>query len=392
MMKNWTSSDWRSHVPLQLPQYEDKQELARVELELSQKKALVAPYKIRNLTEQLARVGEGSASLLQIGECAESFLSAPKTQTETLTQLIRSLRLCLSDASSELVVTARIAGQYAKPRSDMSETMNGVTLPSYRGDMINGHSFEAEQRKPDPARLISAYNHAENILKLLPSDIYTCHEALHLNFEEALTRFDMENHDHYATSAHFLWLGARTFHSDSAQVSYLSGVQNPLGLKLAPHTDITQLNKILDILNPDNKMGRITLIPRLGHQRVETALPQFIETIQSEGRNVVWCCDPMHGNTFKTENGLKTRYLEHIMNEASLYFAVHKSYGTFGGGLHLEASGEIVTECIGYPAPLELHELSQNYKSLCDPRLNAEQAKLLMQSCAPYFSDYAVAA
>lgn len=432
---NWTPQSWRDKPAKQLPAYPDQGSLKAAEAQLSGMPPLVFAGEARALKRSLAKVSAGEAFLLQGGDCAESFAEFGADKIRDTYRVLLQMAVVLTFAGSLPVVKmGRMAGQYAKPRSSDDETQDGVTLPSYRGDSINGLDFTPEARIPDPQRMVQAYHQAAATLNLLrafshggyadlhrvhgwnldfaknsplleryealsaqieqalnfmkacgitadtspelirTTEFYTCHEALLLPYEEALTRVDSTSGDYYDCSAHFLWIGARTHQEDGAQMEFVRGVQNPLGLKCGPHLDADTLLKLIDKLNPENEAGRLTLIARMGHEQVEEKLPPLVRAIQKEGRNVIWCCDPMHGNTVKSDSGIKTRRFDDVMQEIRGFFAVHRAEGTHPGGMHLELTGQDVTECTGGARAIADEDLSSRYHTHCDPRLNAAQA------------------
>lgn len=434
MTENWTPNSWREKPAKQLPDYPDDAALKAVETELKSLPPLVFAGEARHLQEALGEVCEGRAFLLQGGDCAESFAEFNALKIRDTFRVILQMAVVLTYAGSLPVVKlGRIAGQFAKPRSSDTETQDGITLPSYRGDNVNALAFDAESRIPDPRRMIRAYHMAASTLNLLrafasggyadlnrvhgwnldfikdspfgeryedlasriddalrfmkacgitsdrfselsQTDFYTSHEALLLPFEEALTRNDSTSGDWYDTSAHFLWVGARTHQEDHAQIEFVKGIKNPLGLKCGPGLEADELLRLIDILNPDNIPGRLTLISRMGHEQVEEKLSPLVQAVQKEGRKVVWSCDPMHGNTIKSSSGYKTRNFDHILQEVKGFFAVHKAEGTHPGGVHFEMTGQDVTECVGGAQEISDSDLSSRYHTHCDPRLNANQA------------------
>ena len=435
MTETWTPGGWRDKPAKQLPTYKDEAALHAVEKRLAKLPPLVFAGEARKLQSQLAEVAAGNAFLLQGGDCAESFAEFGAVKIRDTFRVILQMAVTLTFAGSLPVIKmGRVAGQFAKPRSDDFEEKDGVKLPSYRGDIINALEFTPEAREPDPERMIQAYNQAAATLNLLrafatggyadlhqvhrwnldfvadsplkdryntlaeeigrtlhfmnscgltgerapdiikQTDFYTCHEALLLPYEEALTRRDSTTGDWYDCSAHFLWIGARTHQTEGAQIEFARGIHNPIGLKVGPHVDPDLLIRLIDILNPDNVPDRLTLISRMGHEGVAEKLPPLARRVKEEGRAVVWSCDPMHGNVYKTGNGYKTRNFDHIMAEIKGFFAVHKGEGTHPGGIHLELTGQDVTECTGGAKELAEDQLSERYHTACDPRLNANQA------------------
>jgi 3-deoxy-7-phosphoheptulonate synthase len=430
----WTPQSWRDFPIKQVPAYQDGKALADVEARLAGYPPLVFAGEARNLKAQLAEVCEGRAFLLQGGDCAESFAEHHADNIRDMFRVLLQMSIVLTYGGKLPVIkVGRIAGQFAKPRSADTETIDGVELPSYRGDIINGMEFNEAARVPDPERQIAAYRQAASTLNLLRAfakggyadlnevhrwnqdfvadspqgeryeemaqkideamafmaacgvssattpqmgmvDFFTSHEALLLGYEQSLTRLDSTSGEHYDTSAHMLWIGDRTRQPDGAHVEFLSGVQNPLGLKCGPSLEPDELITLLDKLNPENEAGRITLIARFGHDNVEKHLPALIRKVEAEGRKVVWSCDPMHGNTIKASNGYKTRPVDLILNEVQQFMAVHKAEGTHPGGVHFEMTGQNVTECLGGAQAISEEDLSSRYHTHCDPRLNASQA------------------
>lgn len=433
-MNTWSPSSWRTKPAKQLPAYPDEMALKKAENFLATMPPLVFAGEARSLQTQLAAVAMGKAFLLQGGDCAESFaeFNAPKIRDSFRVILQMAIVMAFS-GSIPVVKIGRMAGQFAKPRSEDTETRDGVTLPTYRGDIINGFEFTAQSRIPDPQRMIQAYNQSAATLNLLrafasggyadlhrvnkwsldfmkdsplydrydhmarqidqaldfmaacgvtgdtvpvirETSFYTSHEALLLPYEEALTRTDSTTGEPYACSAHMLWIGARTNQTEGAQVEYVRGIKNPLGLKCPPGLDPDTLLRLIDILNPANEPGRLTLIARMGHDQVENKLPALVRAVKAEGRHVVWSCDPMHGNTIKSVSGYKTRKFDHVMGEVRGFFNVHRAEGTHPGGIHLELTGQNVTECTGGAMMITDENLGDRYHTHCDPRLNATQA------------------
>lgn len=433
-MSNWTPDSWRSKDIRQVPAYPDKAELAAVEERLSSFPPLVFAGETRGLKEQLADVAHGKAFLLQGGDCAESFAEHHADHIRDFFRVFLQMAVVLTSGGSKPVVkVGRVAGQFAKPRSSDNETVGDATLPSYRGDIINGIEFNEESRVPDPNRMSMAYRQsaatlnlirafasggyanlerthewtmeflkdtdsykkyedlakkideaidfmsalgitAENTPQLRETKFYTSHEALLLGYEQALTRRDSITNDWYATSGHMLWIGDRTRDPDHAHVEYFSGVKNPIGLKCGPSLSNEDLKRLLDKLNPENEAGRLTLITRFGAEKVNDELPRLVELVKSEGRTVVWSCDPMHGNTVKASTGYKTRPFDSVLSEVKSFFDVHRQLGTYAGGVHVEMTGKDVTECVGGSSAVTEADLESRYHTHCDPRLNASQA------------------
>lgn len=434
MSQNWTPDSWRSKPALQLPTYANKEILSQTETELKNLPPLVFAGEARNLQRSLADVANGNGFLLQGGDCAESFAEFNANKIRDTFRVILQMSVIMTYAGSmPIVKVGRMAGQFAKPRSSDTETIDGVTLPSYRGDNINGLEFTKDAREPDPQRMIKAYHQAASTLNLLrafatggyanlnkvhqwnlgfvsdsplgeryqdtanriddalrfmhacgitpesvpalkETEFYTSHEALLLPYEEAMTRTDSLTGDHYDTSAHMLWIGARTHQLDNAQVEYLRGIKNPIGLKCSPSIKTDELLLLIDKLNPENIPGRLTLIARMGHNNVEKHLTPLIRAVKREGHSVIWSSDPMHGNTITSSSGYKTRPFDNIMAEVREFFAVHRSEGTHPGGVHIEMTGQNVTECVGGAEEISDEDLSSRYHTHCDPRLNANQA------------------
>ncbi|PNG27294.1 class II 3-deoxy-7-phosphoheptulonate synthase [Methylocella silvestris] len=433
-VESWSPSSWRAKPIEQSPVYSDAAALADVERQLAGFPPLVFAGEARKLKRMLGKVANGEAFLLQGGDCAESFAEHSADNIRDFFRVFLQMAVVETFAAALPVVkVGRIAGQFAKPRSAPLETVGGVSLPSYRGDIVNDIAFEAGARVPDPARQLMAYRQAAATLNLLrafatggyanlenahqwmlgfikdspqsaryqeladqitetlgfmraigldpeshqelrQTDFYTSHEALLLGFEEALTRVDSTTGDYYATSGHMIWIGDRTRQPGHAHIEYARGVKNPIGLKCGPTLNPDELIRLIDILNPDNEAGRLTLICRFGADKVEASLPALIRAVQQEGRSVVWSCDPMHGNTVKAASGYKTRPFDRIMSEIRAFFAVHQAAGTYPGGVHLEMTGKNVTECTGGARAISDADLHDRYHTYCDPRLNAEQA------------------
>jgi 3-deoxy-7-phosphoheptulonate synthase len=433
MSAKWTPQSWREKPILQVPAYPDQDALNVVEERLRSYPPLVFAGEARALKRSLADVSNGDAFLLQGGDCAESFAEHGADNIRDFFRLFLQMAVVLTYAGSKPVVkVGRVAGQFAKPRSSDNETQGDIVLPSYRGDIINGIEFNEESRVPNPERQIMAYRQSAATLNLLrafaqggfanlemvqqwmlgfvknspqgeryseianrisetlgfmraigfnPEDysrlreteFYTSHEALLLGYEEALTRTDSTSGEYYATSGHMIWIGDRTRQPDHAHVEYCRGIKNPIGLKCGPTTSTVGLLELIDILNPENEPGRLTLICRFGHDKVGDHLPQLIRAVKAEGRKVVWSCDPMHGNTVSM-NGYKTRPFERVLGEVDSFFDIHSAEGTYPGGVHFEMTGNDVTECTGGAVAITGDDLKDRYHTHCDPRLNADQA------------------
>ncbi|MBC3764300.1 class II 3-deoxy-7-phosphoheptulonate synthase [Neptunicella marina] len=432
-MSQWQPDSWRSKPILQQPVYEDLQQLQDAEKRLSSYPPIVFAAEARQLFSQLADVSQGKGFLLQGGDCAESFdeFNAPKIR-DTFKVLLQMAVVLTYAGKCPVTKVARMAGQYAKPRSGDFETIDGVSLPSYRGDIINSFEFTEAARKPDPNRMVEAYHRASSTLNLLrafaqggladlhevnrwnmafvennplkdryqtmannlhdalefmsvvginsdnhaairETHLFTSHEALLLNYEQALTRCDTMTGDWYNCSAHMLWIGERTRQLDHAHVEFFRGINNPIGVKVGPTMQEDELIQLIDALNPDNLPGRLTLITRMGADNLADNLPRLLRRVKAEGRHVVWSSDPMHGNTFKASSGYKTRNFDAILREIQQFFQVHKAEGTHAGGIHLEMTGQHVTECTGGAYKISDADLAECYQTQCDPRLNADQ-------------------
>ncbi len=434
MAANWTPASWRDHDGRQMPDYKDAAALAEAEAQLGNYPPLVFAGEARALKADLAKVAGGEAFLLQGGDCAESFAEFHPNNIRDTFRVLLQMAVVLTFASKlPIVKVGRMAGQFAKPRSKPTEVIKDVELPSYRGDIINDIAFTADGREPDPKRMVQAYNQSAATLNLLrafsaggyanlhqvhawtldfmgrspwakkfgemadrigealdfmkacgidadtvpqlkATAFYTSHEALLLPYEQALTRRDSLTGDWYDTSAHMLWIGDRTRFLGSAHVEYLRGIGNPIGIKVGPSLDPDTLLTLLDTLNPAREPGRVTLITRYGHDKIEAGLPPLVRAVLREGHPVVWSCDPMHGNVITAPNGYKTRPFERILAETRGFFAVHRAEGSFGGGIHAELTGQNVTECTGGAVDVTEQSLADRYHTHCDPRLNAAQS------------------
>ena len=433
-MSIWSPSSWREKPILQQPVYPNQEELATVLSELRNYPPLVFAGEARTLKSQLANVSKGKAFLLQGGDCAESFSEFHADNIRDTFKVLLQMSIVMTySAGLPVVKVGRLGGQFAKPRSSDTETIGGVTLDSYRGDIINGVDFTPQARVPDPKRMISAYNQSaatQNLLRAFASggladlhevhkwnlafahqsgvfqkyeklaediekslqfmeacgvnsktyrtlretDFFTSHEALLLPYEEALTRKDSISGEWYNTAAHMIWIGDRTRQLDGAHVEYMKGIKNPIGIKAGPSMNPDDLVRLAQTVNPDNEAGRLNIIVRMGANKVLDSMPQLVRAIEREGLDVVWSCDPMHGNTIKSSNNYKTRPVEDILTEMKQFFQVHKAEGTHAGGVHLEMTGKNVTECIGGSFVVTEEDLSSRYHTHCDPRLNADQS------------------
>ncbi|MEO1610152.1 MAG: 3-deoxy-7-phosphoheptulonate synthase class II [Pseudomonadota bacterium] len=434
MAAAWSPESWRSKPIVQVPEYRDQEALAAIEKQLSGFPPLVFAGEARNLKKALADVANGQGFLLQGGDCAESFAEHDADNIRDFFRVFLQMAVVLTYAGGLPVVkVGRIAGQFAKPRSSPVEKKDGVELPSYRGDIINGAEFTEASREPDPHRQLQAYRQSAATLNLIRAfsmggfadldhvhqwtlgflagspqghrykeladritdtldfihacgitsentpalrqvPFYTSHEALLLGYEQALTRTDSITGETYATSGHFVWIGDRTRQANLAHVEYCRGIKNPIGLKCGPSLEPDSLIELIDILNPDNTAGRLTLICRFGHDKVTGHLPKLIQAVKREGKKVIWSCDPMHGNTLTSNTGYKTRPFERILAEVNGFFDVHAAEGTHAGGIHVEMTGKDVTECTGGAQEITDGDLQDRYHTHCDPRLNADQA------------------
>lgn len=430
----WSPQSWRTKPIRQMPQYPDLGALQAAEARLADYPPLVFAGEARDLKVALAKAVTGEAFLLQGGDCAESFAEFRAPIIRDTFRVLLQMAIVLTFAGQVPVIKlARAAGQYAKPRSEDTETRDGVTLPTYRGDNINGVEFTAEARVPDPERMVQAYYHSAATMNLLrafarggyadlhrvsrwtldfvansgasekyqamaqgvdqalkfmeacditattspqihTTSLYTSHEALLLPYEEALTRRDTTTGEWYDVSAHLLWIGERTRQLDGAHVEFLRGVENPIGVKVGPTVTPDELLKLCDILNPKNEAGRLTLYARMGAGKIAAGLPQLLRATKSNGLNVVWASDPMHGNTIKTASGIKTRKFDDILSETRAFFEICRAEGVPAGGIHIEHTGQNVTECLGGAAAIDEAGLERNYTTAVDPRLNASQA------------------
>jgi 3-deoxy-7-phosphoheptulonate synthase len=435
MSNIWTPSSWRNFPIKQQPIYNDMQEVAKVEQELSSYPPLIFAQEARNLKEQLAKVSTGDSFLLQGGDCAESFSAFDANNIKSLFQVMMQMAVVMTfSAGKPVVKVGRIAGQFAKPRSSDFETIDGVQYPSYRGDIVNNIEADLQKRVPNPKKLLKAYNQSAATLNLLrafarggmadlnkvhkwnlnymkdhslgtkydelatkiseslkfmeacginstntpqlsQTTLFTSHEALLLNYEEALTRQDSLTGDYYDCSAHMLWIGDRTRALDEAHIEYFRGIKNPIGCKVGPSMKEDELIKLIDTLNPQNEAGRLNLIVRMGANKVADLYPKLLAKVEAEGKKVVWSCDPMHGNVEKTSNGYKTRDFANILSEVKQFFQIHKTQGSIAGGIHLEMTGLDVTECTGSKScAISTEDLTSRYHTQCDPRLNADQS------------------
>ena len=432
----WNPNTWRNYPVVQMPKYINQKSLSSVEAKLSLKPPLVFAGEVQALKRSLHLVEKGEAFILQGGDCAESFTQFSANGIRDTFKVLLQMAVILTFGSSmPIIKIGRIAGQFAKPRSSDIEVLNGVELPSYRGDMINDMEFNKASREPDPHRLIEGYEQSAATLNLIrafaqggmadlakvhewtlgfladtpetnkyqevadriseslnfmkacgltsdtasqlrETEFYTSHEALLLNYEEALTREDTITAEKgwYSTSAHLLWVGDRTRQHDHGHIEFLSGIQNPVGIKCGPSLEPDDLIRLIEKINPENDTGKVVLICRMGSEKVFDHLPKLIKKIQSEGKKVIWCCDPMHGNTIKASNGYKTRKVSQILSEVDNFFNVHKTEGSYPGGVHFEMTGSNVTECLGGANEVKESDLGSRYHTHCDPRLNGSQS------------------
>jgi 3-deoxy-7-phosphoheptulonate synthase len=435
MSNIWTPSSWRNFPIKQQPTYPNKEELLKVEDQLSSYPPLIFAEEARSLKEQLSNVANGKAFLLQGGDCAESFTNFDANNIKSLFQVMMQMAVVMTFSGGKPVVkVGRIAGQFAKPRSSDTETINGIEYPSYRGDIINNMEASMEARIPNPKKLLKAYNQSAATLNLLrafarggmadlnkvhqwnldymsnhslgekydematkisetlkfmescglssdntpqlrQTTLFTSHEALLLNYEEALTRKDSLTDEWYDCSSHMLWIGDRTRALDEAHIEYFRGIKNPIGCKVGPTMKEDELIRLIDTLNPQNESGRLNLIVRMGANKIEDYFPKLLAKVESEGKKIVWSCDPMHGNVEKAANGYKTRDFANILSEVKQFFQIHKAQGSIAGGIHLEMTGQDVTECTGSTScSITTDDLTSRYHTQCDPRLNADQS------------------
>jgi len=432
---SWSPNSWREFPIKQQPTYQDEKILKETERELAGYPPLIFAGEARNLKEQLAQAGRGEAFIIQGGDCAESFSSFNADTIKNLFKLLLQMSVVMTYSSGKPIVKiGRVAGQFAKPRSSDFEEVDGIKLPSYRGDIINGIKFDEEDRIPDPKRMLKAYNQSaatmnllrafsrggladlnevhrwnldfikdhplgqkyeelsyqidkamkflgaagitsSNTLQLKQTTVFTSHEALLLNYEEALTRTDSITDEWYNCSAHMLWIGDRTRELDGAHIEYFRGIKNPIGCKVGPSMKTDELISLIETLNPDNEEGRLNLIVRMGADNISQIFPPLLRAVRDSGKNVVWTIDPMHGNVEKSSSGFKTRDFDNILSEVKQFMDIHEAEGTVAAGIHLEMTGDNVTECTGSASsPITADTLGDKYHTQCDPRLNANQA------------------
>ena len=382
----WSKTSWQQFVALHQPIYQDKKLLDNCLSQLNELPNLVHSLEIEQLKNHIAEGGRGQEFLLQCGDCAEQFKDCHPQIVANKIDLIFQLKKILEPQLKKKVIPiGRLAGQYAKPRSNEFEIQNGLSLPSFKGDIIHDSKFTLDARETNPSFMLTAYKNSKETLSYikdlkLSSPFYISHEALLLNYESAFTRL-VEN-QYYNTSAHMLWLGERTRKLEEAHVEYLRGIQNPVGIKLSHKVTNYELIQLISILNSSQKEGKILLIPRLGSHHVDTHLPRFIQAVKKANAKVTWMCDPMHGNGELLDNGIKTRRFENISYELLRSVQIHKIYGSILGGVHLETAADDVTECLGGKQQLNSNDLKKNYKSVCDPRLNILQSHELIESLA----------
>jgi 3-deoxy-7-phosphoheptulonate synthase len=446
---SWSVDSWRAKPALQQPQYPDSKALAAVEAYLGKVPPLVAGHEMRELKGLLKGVCEGRGFVLQGGDCAESLDETEEGVTDTVRTLFKMAMILMWGSYEPVVKIGRVGGQYAKPRSADMERRGDVELPSYRGEIINASDFTPEARIPDPERMIRGYNHSASTTNLVRSlasggfgdltrvrewgmdwasatdkglayadtaraiedslrfmsacgvdhsnpalsstKVFTSHEGLLLPYEQALTRMDPDTGEYYACSGNLIWLGERTRQLDGAHVEFARGIANPIAVKAGPTMRPDELLRLIDVLNPTNEPGRLTVITRMGADKIRGGLPPLLRTIKREGRNVVWVTDSMHGNTYTSESGYKTRAWEQIWNEVSGFFEAHEAEGTRAGGVHFEMTGREVTECVGGIKDIRSEDLSERYESLCDPRLNQTQSLELAFNIADYLRKHSTA-
>jgi len=435
MNKIWTPDSWRDFPIKQQPNYQDMKKVKKIEKELATYPPLIFAQEARELKSQLANVSNGKAFLLQGGDCAESFKAFNANNIKSLFQVMMQMAVVMTfSAGKPVVKVGRIAGQFAKPRSSDTEIIDGIEYPSYRGDIVNDIATDIKSRMPNPKKLLKAYNQSAATLNLLrafarggmadlnkvhswnlnymkdhtlgekyedlaskiseslrfmqacginssntsalsQTTLFTSHEALLLNYEEALTRKDSLTGDWYDCSAHMLWIGDRTRALDEAHIEYFRGIKNPIGCKVGPSMKEDELITLIDKLNPENEAGRLNLIVRMGANNIAEKFPNLLRKVESEGKKVVWSSDPMHGNVEKADNGYKTRDFDNILSEVKQFFQIHKAQGSVAGGIHLEMTGQDVTECTGSKSSnITTNDLTSRYHTQCDPRLNADQS------------------
>jgi 3-deoxy-7-phosphoheptulonate synthase len=383
---SWFPGSWRSCEARQQPHYPDPGALAAATRELAAYPPLVRLDEVDALKAALAEAQAGRAFLLQGGDCAESFAEFSGENIDANVALLEAMAARIAAASGLATIrVGRMAGQFAKPRSAAIETRGDVALPTYRGDIVNGIAFDAAARRPDPERMFRAYAQAAATLNRIGRAVYASHEALLLPFEQALVRSEAGRA--YASSAHFLWIGDRTRFVGSAHVEFVRGLANPVGLKCGPTLDADTLLRLLDLIDPDGEPGRVTLIARMGHDRIAAALPPLLGAVRRSGRSVLWACDPMHGNTMRTPGGAKTRPLELILAETAGFFAAAAAEGVRCGGLHFEMTGRDVAECTGGGVAPGDADMADRYHTHCDPRLNPTQALMLADLVAETLGD-----
>jgi 3-deoxy-7-phosphoheptulonate synthase len=446
MTEKWSPNSWRAKKAKHIPYYKNEEELNNVLSKISNYPPLVFAGEARMLENKLADVSNGNAFLLQGGDCAESFSDFHPDNIRDSFKVILQMSVVLTfGATCPIVKVGRIAGQFAKPRSQDIEKIDDIELESYKGDIINGIEFNETSRKANPKRLFQAYNQSaatlnllrafsqggfanlhkihqwnlsfvehdkaekfkqiskrideclafmnacgindKNVRQLYETDFFTSHEALLLPYEEAMTRIDSTTGKWYDVSAHMLWVGDRTRQVDGSHIEFVKGIGNPIGIKVGPSINIDELLRIIDIVNPDNTAGRITLICRMGADKIMSKLPNVLKRVNNEGKKVVWTCDPMHGNTIKSNSGYKTRPLTNIISEIQQFFQIHRSVGTYPGGVHLEMTGQDVTECMGGLQKITDSDLKNRYHTYCDPRLNASQSLELAFLLAEFLKD-----
>ena len=447
-MNDWKPYSWMKKKALHQPVYRNKEKLTKVLKKLESFPPLVFAGEVRDLKRELAKCVSGQGFLLQAGDCAESFTEFHPDNIRDTFRVILQMAIVLTFAASVPVVkVGRLAGQFAKPRSNSTEMKDGEELPSYLGDIINSIKFDANSREPDPDRMIDAYNQSastQNLLRafatggyadlsyvqnwnldfvknssqgsafkkiadriseslsfmnacginsetsrqLAESNFFISHEALLLPYESCFVRVDSTTGDYYDVSSHLVWIGDRTKQIDGAHVEFCSGVSNPIGIKVGPSTDVDELLRLLEKLNPKNEAGKIVLIIRMGSEKIEKLFPPILKNINDAGQNVVWSCDPMHGNIEKSNSGYKTRNFLNILKEVKSFFNIHKFEKSYAGGIHLEMTGKNVTECLGGMQKIKDQDLGDRYHTHCDPRLNASQSIELAFLLAGYLKEF----
>ena len=398
---SWNIDSWKEFSQIQQPEYEDHSKLTESLLFLSSAEKIVSEDEILLMQFYISEAAKGNLFILQAGDCAETFDSCHFEDVTSRVKHLKNLSFTLQNIIDiPVVIIGRIAGQYAKPRSEEFESINGFHLPCFRGDIINGIQFDPTIRKPDPQRLQTAFINSKLTMEWIReylnksnisfqnSNFFSSHEALLLNYESSLTHKSSNSSQWFNFGAHYLWLGERTRDINSAHIEYLRGISNPIGIKIGPKTNTSELISIINILNPQKKQGKINLITRIGFNELHKSLPNIILDVNQSGHPIVWSCDPMHGNSYKTVNGIKTRQFNNIWNELKETFNLHKELNSRLAGIHIELTYQNVTECLGGKSNITENILNQNYQSYCDPRLNKEQSQELIHLFAKHMANF----